>query len=799
MHLIIRRRISVIILMLIAFLPLLQKKLEATERRFIPEEWATIETDENVQIDGNLNDSVWTSLNEYVLTNNDKNLKMSTKAYLGKKGVSIAFSVKDTNQEQNLFGKDFAVEFSFANAYENLLNEKSVKTKIYFSGEHSTYSTKRLGSKYIWNETFLPVLYKTSFRHHLWEGEIFLPWEAFSYNTKPENIKILPSFYYPTATGQQLVGPRYANADNPSTYLLFNAYGYIEPKIIIPKEKNIDGDLSEWYEKQTRKYQGFLLEDNLETGKSFEAQAYLGSDGLYLAAFIVHSNLKTVGDNFQELTHLEINVEKDKYWVSNLSRSNGLYSSMISKKAGSLYETSVEVFIPLDTDVPYLRVALAFYSENDFMEIKRNRETVTTDYWWLDPHNPDKTEEYFLIYADGMYSQPKNGGKLQKENLGASLLGYYSTNGFDLGNDEGSKAYTKQYLGGEQKVYFRKYLGKEYFLSARVIGKEVQGEKPRIGIIAAENEQGIVAFVLDFETQIHLRIMFYNKSTQEWTDELVTYYGNIRYTGNTLSAIRNKDEFYFFVDGEYIFKKRFEVMTEDASAGLLTINQAAEFRNYYYSDDQSLIDLKKESISNKSGKTMLTIGDSIFDFTDNKVADMVENIARATGYSNLYIDNIGATTIAPLKDRGIVDHVDSGLYENFPEPDIILIQRGTNDCAFVYNGTVNLGEVGNGDKNTTFGAIDYVLSYLRKIFPNSRIIWSNSIYRANLPEETHQALHDALLEICPKYNVEVFDVRKAVGINKDNYTDYLYDGVHLNDAGKALMEKAFIDYITRGQ
>lgn len=778
------------ILLLVFFFLIGCSKFTIQDFVFNPEDWTNIKTDSKVNIDGHVSESEWSNINDYSFRDEDNQYYMSTKVFLGHEGISIAFSISCNDNLKELEN----IIFSLAPENSRKLDKDSIRLSINHDGDITQYKTIQMGTSYQWIKEYYPVIVKVDEG----TGEIFIPWIVMGYHIKQEKIKVLPSFEINRNKEIKLLGPRYSNHDDPSTYFDFNSYGYLVSRKAVVQDIKLDGNLEEWYLDETRLYQGFKLNDILSTGKYFESQAFLGSDGIYIMAKICHLELDMTSWSIGNNTRLDIYIGEEKYWVSNIGRSNGVFSSMITLKNDILYETLVEVFIPMKTDNEFIRLGVAFMTNNDKLRMVRKQglSIIDDSSWWLDPHQPNNVVNQFFVYSDGMYSKIKNDNIQQGDTMGGSLLGNISTIGFNVLNDQGLNPSITQNLDGEQRIYFQKLNSSKYVVSSKIkAGTILDDTRSRVGLIAGEDSKRIIAFVLDFKTQIHLRVMIKDKITGEWTDELITFSKDIVYSQATLTVVREEETFYFFINDRYIYKKNVMGMIESSAAGLISFGQKATFSNYQYFVDQSIIDLQISKLLQPNGKTMLTIGDSIFDFTDNKIGDMVENIARNTGYENLYIDNIGATTIAPLNNRGIVDHIDSGLYESFPEPDIILLQRGTNDCAFVYNGKVNLGKVGNNDKTTTFGAIEYTLSYFRSRYPNSRIIWSNSIYRLNLPEETHQALHDALLEIAPKYNVEVFDLRAAVGINANNYSDYLYDGIHLNDLGKQVMERAFIEYI----
>lgn len=190
----------------------------------------------------------------------------------------------------------------------------------------------------------------------------------------------------------------------------------------------------------------------------------------------------------------------------------------------------------------------------------------------------------------------------------------------------------------------------------------------------------------------------------------------------------------------------------------------------------------------KVGGAMLAIGDSIF--TAELSPLMLETIAEDLGYT-LYRDTIGGSTIAPASGVGIVDHIDSGHYDELMaeiQPDLILINRGTNDV--YWSGTtgnpLRLGTKDTTDNTKTYGALKYSIDYLQKKYPKARIVWTNSVYRTDVEIERLDEFNVILKEICYEKGVEVVNLRQAFPANKGNAADLFVDGIHPNPLGQSI-------------
>lgn len=217
------------------------------------------------------------------------------------------------------------------------------------------------------------------------------------------------------------------------------------------------------------------------------------------------------------------------------------------------------------------------------------------------------------------------------------------------------------------------------------------------------------------------------------------------------------------------------------------------------------VNIKYFSVLNFDGQpienALWVLGDSIM--TEDFTGTMVAEIAKESGYT-LFRDTISGSTVAPASSIGIVDHIDSGMYANnfgvFGSPKVIVIQRGTNDVYWSgqEGNPLKLGNVTDTDKTTTYGAIRYTLDYFTQLYPQARIIWSTAFYRTDVDDVRMRQYNENLKTICAEYdNVEVFDLYEKTGFNETNAVQYLIDGIHPSNSGKAVLKKLWIELLTK--
>jgi hypothetical protein len=187
--------------------------------------------------------------------------------------------------------------------------------------------------------------------------------------------------------------------------------------------------------------------------------------------------------------------------------------------------------------------------------------------------------------------------------------------------------------------------------------------------------------------------------------------------------------------------------------------------------------------------SVLIVGDSIMsvefsgDMTERIAADLKRKLVR---------DTIGGSTIAPLNDVGIVDHIHDGLYEMYkkdsPDIDLILIQRGVNDIDRAKNGLIPFGLKDHEDEVSMYGSVIFCMKYFKKLFPKARIIWSSCYFNSYAAHEDIIDLNAYLKEECLKNGIGFFDLASLVWPDEKASVRYLADGLHPNKEGCQRLE-----------
>ena len=200
-----------------------------------------------------------------------------------------------------------------------------------------------------------------------------------------------------------------------------------------------------------------------------------------------------------------------------------------------------------------------------------------------------------------------------------------------------------------------------------------------------------------------------------------------------------------------------------------------------------------------SGKTILCFGDSLMSGNgwEGGFANCIqENHPEAT------VINFGVAGATLIQQENcipgqIVAYNDAGK----PVPDVVVFDGGGNDGMFRAEfGTGMLDKpYTNGVLTTTCDALDYILAYMRKNWPDTRILyintpklmpWLDAEGNETIPGPailTTQTEHVELLEaVCNKWGVAIADLHRKSQIpsfSEAIIAKYFIDTIHYNEAG----------------
>ena len=225
--------------------------------------------------------------------------------------------------------------------------------------------------------------------------------------------------------------------------------------------------------------------------------------------------------------------------------------------------------------------------------------------------------------------------------------------------------------------------------------------------------------------------------------------------------------------------------------------------------------------SQKENLNILTMGDSIMGMPNQYITDTIANYTTGSVYNC----NFGGTTAvdrigSDFQPFSFVNLVDAKLNNDYTEQDsalslqsipeyfntsltrfknldlstidICLVMYGTND----FNSNYPIGNVSDNNKTSILGSLRYGIEKLSKEYPNIRFIILNPIFRVFNSDPTQNSKTYTNRNNAKLIDVDVAEINLAndmlipsidmikLGINENNYSYWLADGVHIKNSVK---------------
>ena len=164
---------------------------------------------------------------------------------------------------------------------------------------------------------------------------------------------------------------------------------------------------------------------------------------------------------------------------------------------------------------------------------------------------------------------------------------------------------------------------------------------------------------------------------------------------------------------------------------------------------------------------------------------------QLSNIESAYFDNAEIVEYVPDTIKGI-SKID------FKKAKYVIIEQGTND----YLSGMKLEGDDKYDETTVGGALRTSIANIKKASPDAKIILISTCFTStpagygdelDLGYGTEEDFADFEKKIAEETGVLFIDLYHESGINRDNFKDYLFDGLHPNDAGN----KIVIDLLTK--
>lgn len=215
---------------------------------------------------------------------------------------------------------------------------------------------------------------------------------------------------------------------------------------------------------------------------------------------------------------------------------------------------------------------------------------------------------------------------------------------------------------------------------------------------------------------------------------------------------------------------------------------------------------------------VLYIGDSITENNYTAVSNWTKRVTGAFDFANTDNVAMGGTGIIAGGENGWLKRLDSFPAKNY---DLILVMGNMNDYSNNIFNANNLGQFGDSETATEYGAVNTFIKRLCDKYPNSKIGWIVSTprqYYAGDNDNPDPVAEDGYLygvnspfynagkaieKVCDNYSIPVLNLFEHSNFKcwlKTTKDQYFYnDGnmVHPNDEGNKLMTVKIVDFVNR--
>lgn len=217
--------------------------------------------------------------------------------------------------------------------------------------------------------------------------------------------------------------------------------------------------------------------------------------------------------------------------------------------------------------------------------------------------------------------------------------------------------------------------------------------------------------------------------------------------------------------------------------GWLNIGNSAKYNPDKVSEDKG---------SPLNGKNLIFLGSSVTEGFMSYHKSFVDMIAAHTGAHCVKEAVSGTTLVDKGKGKSYVERLNK-LDPKLP-CDVFVCQLSTNDATFK-SPIGSISKTGEFDTKTVSGAIEYIISYVKKTWGCPIIFYTNPQY----PSAAYYAMYEQLLKIAKKWEVPVIDLWSNSEVNTKEHKKrtYMNDHIHPTKKGYQLwapiIEKAIVN------
>lgn len=622
---------------------------------FNPEYWRNFDVNEGINVDGVIDEDIWAENNWFSFEGMSSEYQMDLTTFFGAEGIYFAAKVKDANVSWNVgrpLYQNSSIELMFCPAGTSAKNYNTVQLRVGLNGKLELYRGFYCGHGFVndgyqWTIAYYDAMAKTNglgFEIEQFSSEIskvgvegyvveaYVPFASIGLTERPASILCMPSFnsvssYETTSRTSNL--PYGLPYDAVGTYFTFDSYG-----VVLPEEGNTMGYCN--YKMQTS---GWDTSKDTETTKSItqngSEQQYIFFKDLYDTKYYAYTyvNVKKI-----------LNADAfPKFGIVAANKGNALYycveaSDLAPDRDSLTVSGSLDSLVWNWGELSYSRfpsVTTGSYTGYDKVKLGVVRDGSSFYFYVNDKYTGkrmnvsgfgEQDKSYVGLLTMNIAAEFSDYGfstddevidnmilKTYGDTFGDSVFGQVSSSGFSYGDDHGDNPFIVQSEVEQQYTYLLDAKSTNYMFTTKITASDILNNdpNPKFGIIAGTNGGYSHCFMIDAVGLANSSKPIYvsgiiGTGDYNWNGMITYDYTTGKYTDDgyvELTVIRQGELFYLFVNGNYVAEVADTSIisaTDATTPGLLTMNIAAKYFDYSYTEDASKINAYLEGVSSSS-------------------------------------------------------------------------------------------------------------------------------------------------------------------------------------------------------
>lgn len=208
----------------------------------------------------------------------------------------------------------------------------------------------------------------------------------------------------------------------------------------------------------------------------------------------------------------------------------------------------------------------------------------------------------------------------------------------------------------------------------------------------------------------------------------------------------------------------------------------------------------------------ITEGVGVTDVVNNRYHARLKELCQLAGVTHYGVSGTRLAHQMHASEKPRFDLCFCGrAYNMDPTADMVVVYGGVNDYI---HGDAPFGEIGDTTPATFCGAVYFLMSLLRELYPGKSVIFMTPArcFLRHEVDDLYPSVHprkldggkpllayvDVILETAKQFDIPVLDLYHNLGLDphdEEIFEKYTVDGLHFNDEGHAVLANCLKNFI----